>query len=171
MDVKIARSPLQHRLPGLRRGARGATLVEALVAIVLLGVALLGMAMLQAQSFKFSTGSYARTQANMLAYEIMDRMRVTALDGSATMSDYTGGDPGGSCDYDAVATNLVITNDLDCWYSKLGDILPGATGTITQAGALFTVTLTWTDMSIRLDSGNQKQTSFTFQPTSVGTAS
>ena len=137
---------------------RGTSLIEALVTILLLGVALLGMAMLHAQSFKFSTGSYARSQANMLASEIMDRIRIVATDPTApAISGYTVTNPGGSCIYDgSVASNAVITNDLNCWYNKLGDNLPGASSSITQSGNLFTVTINWTEQAIRQAGSNQK---------------
>lgn len=150
---------------------RGASLIESLITVVLLSVALLGLAMLQAQGLKFSTGSYARTQANLLAYDIIDRMRVMAVDPTVTMADYAADDPDGTCVYEGnVAANQVITNDLNCWYSKLEDTLPGATGSITQNGALMTVTVTWTDQSIRTQSANQKQVVITFQPTVIAVA-
>lgn len=126
------------------------------------------MAMLHAQSFKFSTGSYARTQANLLAYEVMDRMRVMALDTSAALVDYTSADPGGSCVFSGtVAANQQITNDLNCWYDKIDGTLPGASGSITQAGNLFTVTVNWTELAIREQGNNQKGVAITFQPTTV----
>ena len=151
---------------------RGSSLVEALVTVVLLGISLLGMAMLHAQSFKLSTGSYARSQANLMAFEIMDRMRAAAVDPSApAISGYTTANPGGSCTYTGtVASDAQITNDLNCWYTKLGTTLPGASASITQSGNLFTITINWTEQSIREDSGNQKLVAFTFEPSTIGAA-
>ena len=56
-------------------GNRGFNLLEVLIALVVLAVGLLGLAALQNFSLKFNTQSYQRTQATMLIYEMIDRMR------------------------------------------------------------------------------------------------
>jgi type IV pilus assembly protein PilV len=73
----------------------GATLLEVLVSIVIVALGLLGYAGLQAVSIKSSNTAYYRSQATMLAYDVIDRMRVTdmaLLDGGAFDMDY-GADP------------------------------------------------------------------------------
>lgn len=54
---------------------RGTTLIEALVAVVVLSVGLLGMAGLQANTLKLNQASMQRSQATILAYTILDQMR------------------------------------------------------------------------------------------------
>jgi type IV pilus assembly protein PilV len=54
---------------------RGFSLIEVLIALLVLSVGLLGLAMLQIQGFRFNTNSYQRTQATMLANDIIDRIR------------------------------------------------------------------------------------------------
>lgn len=64
--------------------ARGLTLVEILVALLVLSIGLLGLAALQTTSLRFNTSAYYRTQATALAYDLSDRMRANrqaALDG------------------------------------------------------------------------------------------
>ncbi|MFL6713216.1 MAG: type IV pilus modification protein PilV, partial [Sulfurifustis sp.] len=58
-----------------KSASQGFTLVEVLVTLVVLSIGLLGLAMLQLESLKHNTDAYFRTQATMLAYEIIDRMR------------------------------------------------------------------------------------------------
>lgn len=56
---------------------KGSTLLEVLVSIVIVALGLLGYAGLQAVSIKSSNTAYYRSQATMLAYDLIDRMRVT----------------------------------------------------------------------------------------------
>lgn len=142
-------------MPGIR-GASGASLIEALVTIVLLSTSLLGLAMMQAQGFKFAASSYKRTQANFLAYDIIDKMRLDP----ASAADYTVEDPGGNCSPATVS----VENDLNCWYRGLETSLTALSGEITQNGSLYTVTVNWTDQSVRTTGANQRLVSFTFEP-------
>lgn len=59
---------------GLLRN-RGFTLIEVLVAVFVLSIGLLGLAGLQATSLRNNHGGYLRSQANILAYDLIDRMR------------------------------------------------------------------------------------------------
>ena len=58
---------------------RGFTLIEVLVALFVLAIGLLGLAMLQTTGLRFNTNSYTRTQATLLAYDIIDRMRTNRV--------------------------------------------------------------------------------------------
>jgi type IV pilus assembly protein PilV len=59
----------------LHRSQRGITLLEVLISIVVLSVGLLGHAGLQTASLKNNTSAFQRSQATMLTYDIVDRMR------------------------------------------------------------------------------------------------
>ncbi|MEW6119422.1 MAG: type IV pilus modification protein PilV [Pseudomonadota bacterium] len=60
---------------GMRRTQRGVTLLEVLISIVVLSIGLLGYAGLQTASLKNNTSAFQRSQATMLTYDIIDRMR------------------------------------------------------------------------------------------------
>lgn len=71
------------------RPQRGMTLIEILVAIVVLSVGLLGLAGLQLKGMQVNQGSVYRWQAAMLAEDIADRMRADrtgALNGNYTLT-------------------------------------------------------------------------------------
>jgi type IV pilus assembly protein PilV len=63
--------PMQH---GSSR-ARGFTLVEVLVSLVILSIGLLGVAKLMLFSSHANDSAYLRSQATALAYEMLDNMR------------------------------------------------------------------------------------------------
>ena len=65
----------------------GFTLIEVLIAMVVLAVGLLGLAGLQVTSLKNNQSAYNRSQATQLAYDLADRMRANI----AGVATYTTG--------------------------------------------------------------------------------
>ncbi len=60
---------------GRQPGVSGFTLIEMLIALLIVTIGLLGMAGLQAYSLKNNVSAYYRSQANNRVYEILDLMR------------------------------------------------------------------------------------------------
>ncbi len=58
----------------------GFSLLEVLIALLVLSIGLLGLAGLQTLGLKFNMQSYQRTQAALLAYDIVDRMRANPVE-------------------------------------------------------------------------------------------
>ena len=54
---------------------KGATLIEVLVAVLLLSFGIVGLAGLQMNGAKFNHGAYLRSQGTALAYDMADRIR------------------------------------------------------------------------------------------------
>ena len=129
MNKRAAHRAVRHSArPRRRKIERGATLIEVLVAVVVLSIGLLGLAGLQVTSLQSNHSAYMRSQASLLAYDLADRMRAarSATEGGA-YDDETEGD---RADWDASVTAL------------LGD---GATGSIVRNGLQVTVTIRWND--------------------------
>jgi type IV pilus assembly protein PilV len=61
--------------PEPRHAAGGFTLIETLVAVLVLSIGLLGIAALQLTSLQSNSTATQRSQATFLAYDIVDRMR------------------------------------------------------------------------------------------------
>lgn len=119
------------------RRMQGFTLLEVLVAMVVLSIGLLGLAGLMASSLKNSHSAYQRTQATWLAYDALDRMRANrqvALAGGYNLA--LGATPGGSG---------MAATDLSQWNTALGDTLPAGQGSIAVNGGAVTVIVQWND--------------------------
>jgi type IV pilus assembly protein PilV len=123
---------------------RGLTLVEILVALLILSIGLLGLAGLQTASLRFNTSAYFRTQATALAYGLADRMRANreaALDGAYAFDLETTppacGVPDGS--------GTVPQQEVAAWLNSLACRLPQSTARVIQAGNVFTLTVFWDD--------------------------
>lgn len=135
----------RNRTPLTSRGyCSGLTLVEILVALVVLSIGLLGLAGLQTLSLKFNTSAFHRTQATALAYDFADRMRANRQ--AALADEYTIAfqDPVPVC----AAPNLAGTisqQDIAIWRNTLACRLPQSTGSVTRNGNEFTVSVRWDD--------------------------
>jgi len=63
---------MTHSFP---QSARGVTMLEVLIAILIISIGLLGMAGMQAAGLRANVGASQRSAATMLAYDMADRMR------------------------------------------------------------------------------------------------
>ncbi len=127
-----------------RSRCRGLTLVEILVALLILSIGLLGLATMQTSSVKFTTSAYQRTQATALAYDLVDRMRSNRL--AALNGDYNVDfeDPVPDCG--ALNTGgTLVDQDLAAWRNAMACRLPQSTGSVTRLNDEFTITIIWDD--------------------------
>lgn len=126
----------------------GFTLIEIMVAVVVLAIGLLGLAGLQATSLRFNNSAYHRSQATNLAYDMADRMRVNrqaALNnGDYDAEDFE--DPPPDCAVVALAGTLA-EQDIQAWRNALACTLPLGTGSITRTAGtnIFAITVQWDD--------------------------
>ncbi len=111
-----------------RRG-RGFSMVEAMVALVVLAVGMLGIAGLFVMTLRAGGNAIYRMQAVNLAQDVADRIRanktaVLAYQGSAANNNCEG--PGsGNC-----TPALLAANDLAIWTAQIAVALPSGTGRI-----------------------------------------
>ena len=123
---------------------RGLTLIEILIALLVMSIGLLGLAGLQTVSLKFNTSAYYRTQATALSYDLADRMRANRTAALANEYNVVFADPVPGCGT-AATTGTRAAQDLSAWLNTLACRLPLSTGAVVRNGDEFTFTVRWDD--------------------------
>jgi len=151
----------------------GFTLLEVLVALLVLSIGLLGLAALQASGTRYVHGSYLRSQAVIQAYDMADRIRANLPGVQA--GDYTdlSGIPSthSDCTSSSCSAAQMAQFDLWQWNTANAALLPAGAGTVTiaantggcvVANCICTITVDWHEVE---QTGTVAKTfSTTFQP-------
>lgn len=146
---------------------QGFSLIEVLVALFVLSIGLLGLAMLQVTGIKFNSDSYSRTQATLLAYDVIDKMRANL--GEAGAGTYTVADASAAtakinaynlcstatcnCGTAACSSPNLALYDLGTWYKTQERSLPQSASqksTITKNGNEYTITIRWVERDLNM---------------------
>jgi type IV pilus assembly protein PilV len=127
------------------RQQRGISLLEALVAMLVLSLGLLGLANLQSVGLKSTFGANLVSQASLLAYDMADRIRANPDDAAAYTGFVT------NCPTPLPGAPLVAV-DLAEWSCSVQDLLPAGVGRIAGApngtGMRYTITVEWRDSQL-----------------------
>jgi type IV pilus assembly protein PilV len=118
---------------------RGTTLIETLVALLVLSIGLLGVAALQVNALQSNQMAHVRSQASVLAYDLADRMRANravALAGGYNVAF-------GSTPTGANLNQLDVQN----WKDALANSLPSGDGELVLVGNVAVIRVRWTDRS------------------------
>ena len=119
---------------------RGMSLLEVLIAVLIMAIGILGIASLQAMALKNNQGSMERTQAVIQTYSIMDAMRANrgaALQGLYRLPQ--------TCDAPASAETRV-EEEQRFWLQELEAFHPDACGVITSlGGGRYEIQVRWPD--------------------------
>jgi type IV pilus assembly protein PilV len=145
----------QHLFEGnVMNKSNGFTIVEVLVALIILSVGTLGLGMMQMTSVRTTQGGYMRSQATILAYDIIDSMRANSPGTSngnynILLADAT---PIAVNCYGVAAdcsTAQSATSDIVRWRTMLANHLPTGNGQVATADLVtrtgVTVTVSWLD--------------------------
>ncbi len=140
----------------------GFSLIEVLVALVILSTGLLGLAGLQAAGLRASQTSLQRSQAAILAYDMADRVRANITNAAINYHLPTA-TATASCHTTVGCTAAQLAqNDMSEWNATVTQALPGGQGVICidsspndgssaadhdcdNTGNLFAVKLWWDD--------------------------
>lgn len=143
----------------LPRSAQGFTLLEVLVAVLVLSLGLLGLAALQSTGLRSNHSAYHRSQATQFAYDIIDRMRGNKIIAEAAGYDIAMTAPPPSSPPDCInnpcSAAQLATYELNNWIQSLNATLPLGDGAVAcgpvgapvpcTAGLVVTVTVAWDD--------------------------
>jgi type IV pilus assembly protein PilV len=145
------------------RAQTGMSLVEVLVTLVLISVGLLGVAALQLTSLKSTQESYVRSQAAMLAADMLDRMRSNQTGFVSGHYDMTNDSSG----FDQAGTaGTAAASDIAAWRATIDRLLPGSdadsAGRIVRNNRIVTITIRWRERE-------ERATASTYDPATLPT--
>jgi type IV pilus assembly protein PilV len=133
---------------------QGFSLVEVMVTMLIVSIGLLGIAGILVTSIKNNQSSYGRSQATILANDIIDRMRANrgnAEDTAKNLPYNYAMDKAPASDDDSIAAA-----DMLAWRKELSDAMPSGKGSVNVDAATknVTVLVQWDDSHATGDSDN-----------------
>lgn len=143
-----------HVRSGLGR-TEGFSLVEVMIALLVLSIGLLGLAALQTTGLRFTQQSYQRTQAVILSYDMFDRIR--ANQEGKLLGEYdtvaAGSIPSvalNKCTAGTCTSSEMADWDIANWNTTIAQLLSQGTGEIATdaATAIRTITIRWMENDI-----------------------
>lgn len=129
------------------KNSSGFSLVEVLVSVVVIAVGLLGLTSMELISLKYNDSAYARSKANIFAYDMLDRLRSNK---SAAMAE----------EYDQLSladaaqftqpsgSAPIATQDRYQWYTQLANekaLHAGKASIDCDTSAICNIVIQWDD--------------------------
>lgn len=157
----------------LNNKQKGVGIIEVLVAMLILAVGLLGLAGLQAQSVRFNHEAYLRTQATVLANDMIDRMRANRTTAVSSNSyNFSLADvPTASstaCETAACSGAAIAQYDFTQWRANIASALPGGLGSVSTIASVgiwkeFEIQIEYNSVSTDQASGTPDKVIFTYR--------
>jgi type IV pilus assembly protein PilV len=132
--------------------AAGFSLVEALVALVVLSIGMLGIAALHVEGLRSARTALTRTGAVTLAADIADRIRANRAAKTEYEAVVTSADTDANCEPKGAGCTPaeLAHHDKALWLGAIETALPGGTGTIdcddAAVPATYTITISWSEV-------------------------
>ncbi|MBF0099067.1 MAG: type IV pilus modification protein PilV [Magnetococcales bacterium] len=131
----------------------GFTLLEVLATLVILAIGLLGLARLQIAAMQYTHSALLRSQALLLAHDIMERMRAnrTLAAAGAYSTEYeTQIQTPPDCLTLTCSATQMVSYDVAQWQADLASLLPEGSGAITMLPSggmerLLGISIRWND--------------------------
>lgn len=148
----------------------GFSLLEVMIALVILMVGMLGLAGLHTVSMSNLNSAYLRSQAVIQAHDMADRMYANIEGVDEGAYDSISGLPSNPPTCLTTATSEDALSGINCssaqiaqfdaseWNTINATVLPNGTGTVVAAGdGIYTITLAWEELQ-KSDSGQDTKT-------------
>lgn len=140
-----------HRRQSTQRTMKGFSLVEALVAMVVLAIGMLGIAGLYVESLRAGRTALTRTQAVSLAADMADRIRANRLGRAGYEKAATDNiEPETVCeDAEVCAPPQMALHDLAVWQDTVEEALPDGQCAVAVDSSvspiMYTITVSWAE--------------------------
>jgi len=133
---------------GQRVTERGFSLVEVLIALIIMSVGMLGIAGLYVQSMQAGRTSLFSHHAVTLAGDVADRIRANPTAGLAYAAPVGANN---NCVAGGTDCNVaqMAANDIDLWQTEAADVLPGGQVAVVFDDSVvpptYQITVTWSE--------------------------
>ncbi|HIB83618.1 MAG TPA: type IV pilus modification protein PilV [Chromatiaceae bacterium] len=158
--------------------SKGFTLIEVLVAVVVLSIGLLGLAGMQLAGLQNNQSALYRSIATYQAWDMADRLRANSVGIDDGSYDNRAGNPAiDNCISVGCTTAQLANYDISTWNADNDSLLPGGTGTVCRdsdlstdaceiGGTRFAIRISWVDDRTRQDDpdGGVNRFLYTVQP-------
>ena len=135
-------------LSGTAARQHGMSLLEVLVALVLVVVGVLGAVDLQTKALRFNASAAYQTQASFLAYDMLDRLRANPGELSSYAITVNT-----ACAAAAQSSSILAT-DREDFARAVSCLLPSGYGSVAVSGSRATVTVGWSEQRIEAGAGD-----------------
>lgn len=133
----------------------GFSMIEVLVAILIVSVGLMGMALLQSMALKYSQSSNYRTQAVNLSSNLLEQVRANRAEASSYVGTFTA--TAGTCA--STGNGMVAATFINEWRCQMHKQLgAGAKAVVSRSNNQIEVQITWADSWWEAQSSRQKYT-------------
>ena len=144
---------------------RGVGLIEVLVTLLILSTSLIALSALQTKSLQFNQGAYFRSQANIYAYDILERIRINnsrISDARENLSKYT--IEKAAFEESEPPTDPMSAVDLYHWRKNIASSLPNGTGAIEcdDGNRICEITIEWDEINSS-DEESEDKTTFSYK--------
>jgi len=128
----------------LKQSQHGLTLVEAMIALLVISIGLLGIAALQLTAMNQNSSSLNHSQAVRYAYNMSDRIRANMIQFAQYRGIDTNGPYSQDCEGGPCNPGQMLTADAEDW-KTLVETLPGGRGMIFDDVDGVRVVVMWDD--------------------------
>lgn len=134
---------------------KGFSMIEVLIAILIVSVGLVGLALLQNMALKYSQSTQYRTSAVNLSSSYFEQIRSNR----AEITNYLGSFETSNTNCGVVGDEISSSSFINEWRCQLGQQLgAGATATVERNGTEISIRITWSDSWWETEETIQKYT-------------
>jgi len=128
----------------LGKHQRGVSLIESMIALLVISIGLLGIAALQVTSMSQNASAMNHSQAVWIGYNMADRIRANI----GQFTNYAGIDTSNTYSQDCMGSTCnnvqMVTSDAEEWSNHI-QTLPSGLGTVTGDANQLVITVMWDD--------------------------